>query len=256
MPLTVLAAALAVAAAAAPAPAPKAAPRARPPAAKTPSPPAPRLVRFKTRDGWTLDAAWRPPRRGGVVVVLAHGVGSSRTEWDGLAGRLQRDGVGTLALDLRGHAGSTAGPGGTRSWETFDADGEWVRAVEDLLAARRWLEGRGVPARRIAFGGASIGANLAAAAAVRAPAAPFLLLLSPGPDYHGVRLGLRKGQPTLIGAAPTDPYAYGVLAPAAKVPGVRTFTAPAGHGVQMFRDPAALDRVARWIEREARPLAR
>ncbi len=247
MPVTGLALLLTAAAAAAPVPART---RAAPP------PPAPRTVVFKTRDGWTLDALYRPARRGRATVILAHGVGSSKSEWAPLTGLLAKAGVGTLALDLRGHAGSQAGPDGPRSYQTFDADGEWGRAVEDLDAAARWLKARGVPAARIGFGGASIGANLAAAAAVRDRAAPFLLLLSPGPDYRGVRLTLRPGLPTLIGAAPTDPYADAVLKPASEVPGVRTFSAPAGHGVQMFADARALRLVASWVEREAAPRSR
>ncbi|MDE2511459.1 MAG: alpha/beta hydrolase fold domain-containing protein, partial [Elusimicrobia bacterium] len=155
-------------------------------------------------------------------------------------------GVGSLAVDLRGHHDSQKGPAGTRTFEDFDATGEWPRAVEDLETAARWLRKRGVPENRIAFGGASIGANLASLAAAAHPRAPFLLLLSPGPDYRGVGLKARPGLKTLVGASPGDRYAHQTLAPLSAVQGVETFEAPGGHGTQMFEDKATLDRVVAW----------
>jgi len=212
---------------------------------------APKRVSFATADGWTIAADYRAPRRGGAVVILAHGVGSSRSEWSRLADQLSARGVGTLALDLRGHADSRRGPDGERGYETFDATGEWPKAEGDLLAAQKWLRGRGVPENRIAFGGASIGANLAAAAAERAHCRTFVVLLSPGVDYRGVMLALPAYAAILVGASPGDAYAEQARQMAAVAPNVETFSAPAGHGVQMFDDPATLQRVADWIVRAA-----
>ena len=177
-------------------------------AAAAPRPP--EIVSFKTKDGWTLAADRRPGRKDGVVVVLAHGVGSSRGEWTRLAERLQAAGVGTLAVDLRGHHDSLKGPKGAGDYATFDATGEWPKAAEDLSAAARWLKARGVGESRIAFGGASIGANLAALAAAKNPKAPFLLLFSPGPDYRGVALTVRRGLKILAVASPAASPAEGV----------------------------------------------
>jgi alpha-beta hydrolase superfamily lysophospholipase len=205
-----------------------------------------RKVSFKTKDGWTIAALYRPPRRHGFVIVLAHGVASSKAEWAGFTSRLAAQGVGTLAIDLRGHDESKRGPKGTRDYTDFDATGEWPRAVEDLDAAARWLKARGIPADRIALGGASIGANLASTAAADRPQTPFLLLLSAGPDYRGVKL--RKPQTrTLAGASPGDLYAYQTLKPLAAVPDVKTFEAPSGHGVQMFADPVTFEKIVDWV---------
>ncbi|HEX4047312.1 MAG TPA: alpha/beta fold hydrolase [Elusimicrobiota bacterium] len=227
---------LAAAAAAAPAPA-------RKPAA---APGAERKVSFRTKDGWTIAALYRPPRRHGFVMILAHGVGSSKAEWAGFTQRLAEKGVGTLAVDLRGHDESKRGPKGAGDYTTFDATGEWPLAVGDLEAAAAWLKARGFPDDRIALGGASIGANLASVAAAERPKTPFLLLLSAGPDYRGVRL--RKPETkTLAGASPPDVYADRTLVPLGAVPGVETFEAPAGHGVQMFADPATLDKIVDWV---------
>ena len=209
--------------------------------------PAPEIVSLKTSDGWTLTADYRPPTRGGAVVVLAHGVASSRGEWTAFAERLQAAGIGTLAVDLRGHHDSTKGPNGPRDFADFDATQEWPKAEEDLLAAARWLKSRGIGRSRVAFGGASIGANLAAAAAGKSPKAPFLLLMSPGPDYRGVPLRVGRGVKILAGASAPDAYAHQTLAPLSKLEGVEIFEAPNGHGTQMFNDAATLNKVVAWI---------
>lgn len=217
--------------------------------------PSAKPVSIKTNDGWTLAADWRAPKKGGVVVILAHGVASSKGEWPKLSEKLQSAGVGTLALDLRGHHDSLKGPKGAGDWKTFDATGVWPRAVEDLLAAARWLKSRGVPAKRIAFGGASIGANLASQAAARTADAPFVVLLSPGPDYRGVPLVSRPGLKTFAAASPGDGFAFQTLAPL-KQNGAETFEAPAGHGTQMFEDAATLDAISNWIVAESSAAAR
>lgn len=213
-------------------------------------------VSFPTKDGWTITALYRPARKHGDVLILAHGVGASKAEWAGFTQRLAAKGVGTLAIDLRGHDESKKGPPGSGDYTTFDDAGEWPLAVADFEAAADWLESKGIPDDKIAIGGASIGANLASVAAAERPKTPFLLLLSAGPNYRGVLL--RKPQTrTLAGASPPDEYADRTLKPLAAVPGVETFEAPAGHGVQMFADPATLDKVVNWVvaASKARPKA-
>lgn len=217
------------------------------------APKGPEIVSIKTNDGWTLSADYRRPAKGGVVMVLAHGVGSSRGEWEKLTTRLQAAGVGSLAVDLRGHHDSLKGPKGSGDFTTFDGSHEWPKAAEDLFAAARWLTAKGIPENRIAFGGASIGANLAALAAAKSPKAPFLLLLSPGPDYRGVELKMRRGLKTFVGASANDAYAHQTLGPLAMLDGVETFEPPFGHGVQMFDDQSTLDRVVAWVVAASKP---
>jgi pimeloyl-ACP methyl ester carboxylesterase len=239
--IAILALSLAVAAAAAPVAAPSAAA----------APDAEQKVSFQTKDGWTIAALYRPAKKHGVVLILAHGVGSSMGEWAGFTQRLAAKGVGTLAVDLRGHDESKRGPKGAGDYTTFDETGEWPRAVADLEAAAAWLEARGVAPDKIALGGASIGANVASIAAEERPKTPFLLLLSSGPEYRGVKLH-KPETATLAGASPGDQYAYRTLKPLAAVPGVETFEAPSGHGVQMFADPATLDKIVGWVAAAAK----
>jgi len=215
---------------------------------------APQKVAFKTSDGWTLSALYRAPRRGAMVMVLAHGVASSKGEWERFAESLASKGIGSLAVDLRGHSESTKGPNGERTFKDFDETGEWVKAVEDLQAAAEWLKKRGVKSSRIAFGGASIGANLASQAAAKRPDTPCLLLLSPGPDYRGVRLIPDRGLKTLAVASPPDGYAYQTLEPFKKAKAAEILVAPGGHGVQMFDDKKTLDLIVEWVLRVAAPL--
>ncbi|MDX6769168.1 MAG: alpha/beta fold hydrolase [Elusimicrobiota bacterium] len=191
-----------------------------------------------------LAASWRAPRRGMPVLVLAHGVGAGKGEWERFASRLAARGFGTLCLDLRGHGGSAASPD---EWKGFDRPGGWAPLKDDLLAAAAWLEGRKIEPARIAFGGASIGANLAAAADAERPGR-FLLLLSPGADYRGVKLTLRKGAKALAVAARADAYAFATLG-ALSEKGATVLEAPGGHGAPMLDDEATMGRVLDWLSK-------
>lgn len=192
--------------------------------------------------GRRLAAVWRAPRRGMPVIVLAHGVGAGKGEWERFALRLAGRGYGTLAVDLRGHGGSAARE---NEWKEFDAKGEWPRLKDDLLAAAAWIEAKGIEPERLAFAGASIGANLAAAADAERPGR-FLLLLSPGADYRGARLALRPGSKTLAVAARADAYAFATSAELASR-GAAVLEAPGGHGAPLLDDPATMDKVLDWL---------
>ena len=214
---------------------------------------APKTVSFKTADGWTIAANYRPAKTGRATLILAHGVGSARGEWNRFADRLALEGVGTLAVDLRGHADSQRGPKGKTEFTSFDASGEWPRAVADLRAAAAWLKTKGLPNHRIAFGGASIGANLASVVAAESPKTPFLLLLSPGVDYRGARLAARPGLKTLACASISDQYAYAAAHELERHGLAIAVYAPAGHGVQVFDDPVTLNRITQWVAAAALP---
>ena len=203
-------------------------------------------VSFQTPDGWTIAARYRAPRSGRPVVIMVHGVAAGKDEWDPLAARLQARGIGSLALDLRGHGESAAGPGGRSGFADFDASGEWPKAAADIAAASEFLKRQGIAPRRVAYAGASIGANLAALAR---PRPRFLVLLSPGADYRGVVLTQPPpGLSVLVAAAPPDGYAFQTASAYTEAfPAARFLRAKAGHGAQMFADPAFLDALTDWI---------
>ncbi len=209
------------------------------------------VVTFATKDGWTITAAYRPSSKGKATVVLAHGVASSGGEWARFIEATAAKGVGTLTLDLRGHAGSRRGPPGSTDYSGFDAYGAWPAAAEDLRAAAAWLKTKGVPNERIAFGGASIGANLASVVASERKTAPFLLLLSPSNNYRGVMLKTRKDLKTFAVASPADGYAYVGVKELEARKAAAVLYAPGGHGVQMFEDPATFDAIVAWTVKAA-----
>ena len=207
-----------------------------------------KAVRFGTADGWTIAGLYRPPRSGRPVALLAHGVASSKGEWDSFEPRLWRLGIGTLAIDLRGHGESTLGPAGRTDFSAFDASGEWPLARKDLEAALSFLKERGIAAGRVGLIGASIGANLVSRVAAERPETPWVVLLSPGADYRGVGLEVLAGRKVFVGACPSDGYAFATSRKLASLPeGPFFLPARTGHGVQMFDDPEFLKGLLEWI---------
>ena len=58
----------------------------------------------------------------GPVVLLVHGIGSSRKTWDGIVPQLVAAGYGALRLDLRLAAGSPSSPGGAFGMDDYLRD--------------------------------------------------------------------------------------------------------------------------------------
>ncbi|MFA6030952.1 MAG: alpha/beta fold hydrolase [Elusimicrobiota bacterium] len=233
--------------------------------AKTESVPSSRGVSFQTGDGLRIEADYLPARGGKPVLVLLHGVGASRREWDPFVGELAKKGFGALQVDARGHGGS----GGPRS-EAFRSEADWRALGADLDAALLWLKGRGVPEARVAFMGASIGANHALLAAARHPGTPFAVLLSPGLDYRGVRVEeayRRFERPLFVAAAPEDAYAMGSCRTLAAGDGgkpraARFVAGGSGHGAGLLSGEVnrpLVEELLRWLSERAassRPPAR
>ena len=209
------------------------------------------IVSFQTSDRWMIAATYRAASPGRATIILAHGVAASRQEWEVFAARLAEKGVGTLAVDLRGHGGSTTGPKGRTDFVALDRAQGWPGAIEDLRAAATWLKTKGVPDEKIAFAGASIGANLASQAAAESPKAPFLLLMSPAGNYRGVALMGRRGLETLAAAAGTDPQALEAVRALSEKRAATPVYATRGHGVQMFDDPLILAKIFAWTSLQA-----
>ncbi len=207
-----------------------------------------RTISFQTEDGWTISGRYLPPRKSRTVVIFAHGVAAGKGEWATFQDELGRRGIGSLAIDLRGHGDSQSGPKGRTDFSGFDESGEWSRAGKDIEAAVAYLSKRGIPARRIGYVGASIGANLVAATN---PAPRWLALLSPGVNYRGVRLPPPpSGLPVLVAASPGDDYAFRTASEYASARSDITFLqAKQGHGAQMLVDPEFLKGFLAWIER-------
>jgi len=204
-------------------------------------------VSLRTEDGVTLAATWyEPSTRPAPAVVLVHMLQKSKRDWDSFATRLAGEGVGALALDLRGHGESSGGAQ------------DYAGMVQDVRAARRFLATRGdVVPGRIGFVGASLGATIAAQAAADDPGVVSLVLLSPSLDYRGLRIepSVRKygGRPLLLVASDDDGYASRTVRELQKpAAGVREIMllSRAGHGTTMLTgDPDLARRLVEWLRR-------
>ena len=116
-------------------------------------------------DGYTLKGTLTLPATKGKapVVILAHQFRADRAGWAPLAERLAARGIGTLALDLRGHGASTQKHGlEVAVTADFAASAKAVgfdQIPADLAQAANWLRKQpGVDGRRIGLAGSSVGA--------------------------------------------------------------------------------------------------
>src|SRR4051794_24228433 len=202
-------------------------------------------VTFRTDDGVMIAATWYEPPARGPAVILVHMLQRSRGDFEALAVRLSSEGIGTLAIDLRGHGESQ----GSYS-ESF------APMVGDIKAARRFLATRSDVSGRVGILGASIGANLAALAAADDPTVASLALLSPSLEYRGLRIepAMRKlgARPVLMVVSDDDAYATRTARDLEKgSKGREVVHLPAaGHGTVMLeRDPSLAGTLVDWFRR-------
>lgn len=223
-----------------------------------------RVVRLRTADGVTIAGTFAEPSQlPAPAVLLLHMLSRSRGDWTGFARRLADAGFCTLAIDLRGHGDSTtrvvSGAPQEFSFREFDPGGdEYRKMVLDAAAAREFLRAQpGVNQARLAYVGASIGANAAAVAAAADSEVRALVLLSAGIDYRRLRAddALTKygGRPALLVASREDTYATRSAEKLVTLgQGVRELKLleGAGHGTLMLaRDPALEGAVVDWLKR-------
>jgi pimeloyl-ACP methyl ester carboxylesterase len=205
-------------------------------------------VTFKTTDGWTIAADYRPPQKNHKVVIMIHNLSGSRTDWNVLADSVAALGLGTLAFDMRGYGKSLEGPHGTELAREF-LDDDWPATLKDVDAAIAFLVAKGVPERRVALAGSRVGANVAAMAAVRHPGAAWLLLLSPSDDIHGLSVGDGGTLKTLLVASQDDTESTEVCNRLVAADISRTLiSATTGRGVALLGDKAILDKIVAWVK--------
>ena len=208
-------------------------------------------VAIRTDDGISLAATWYEPSTRAPAVILVHMLHKSRRDWDAVATRLAAEGIGALAIDLRGHGESS---GTIPEGETAD----YSVLLRDLTAARHYLSSRSdVQPARLGIAGASIGANLAVLEAAADPAIGSIALLSPSGDYRGLRIEAAMKtyakRPALLIASDEDAYASRSVKELQKA-GTGTREAlilnHAGHGTVMLgRDPDLARTLVDWFRR-------
>ncbi|HSC28974.1 MAG TPA: alpha/beta fold hydrolase, partial [Vicinamibacterales bacterium] len=200
---------------------------------------------IRTEDGVTLAGTWyEPAARPAPAVVLVHMLLRSRRDWDLVAARLAQEGIGALAIDLRGQG------------DSLGSAQDYSAMVADVRAARRFLLSRAAVSQgRVGLGGASLGASLVLLAAADDPTVSSVAMLSPALDYRGVRIeaAARKygTRQLLLVAGDDDPYA---LRSARELQGAASATrqllvlSHAGHGTMMLlREPGLTAALVDWF---------
>jgi dienelactone hydrolase len=206
-------------------------------------------------DGFALKGTLTlPAAKGRVpVVILAHQFHSDRSGWAPLAERLAARGIGTLALDLRGHGASTLKGGAEVAVSgDFLASAKAVgfdKIPADLAQAAGWLRKQpGVDGRRIGLAGASVGGF---SVLLAAPEAKPIAILSLSPA-GGIAFGdgareklkgavLRARATTLVLASTGDKDAFETAQSLKDLPGVDVdLKAGDEHGFAYFKDRADL----------------
>lgn len=206
-------------------------------------------VRFSTSDGVELVGDfYRGGQPNAPAVVLVHQLSSTRAEWAPIIeGLREAPGLTILAIDMRGHGESTAGPeGATLAWRDFD-NAAWghvdqdVRAAVDYLAAREDLSPSGYLAA-----GSSIGSSAVIVAAGSDPRITAVVALSPGRAYRGVDaltpIPTFGARPLLVVAAVQEEAAAGTATDMARIAArARHIEAPGGaHGLSMLGETPTL----------------
>lgn len=179
-------------------------------------------------------------------VVLVHMLGRTAEDWKFFSERLEKSGLRSLAVDLRGHGGS-AGAGAE------PAEVDPPKLVSDVQAAVGWLRKQGVS--QISCVGARIGANLCLQVAAQDPGIVNVVALSPGLNHKGVTaldaLGGYGERPLLLVASEEDRYAAKTaLVLEERAAGQKHFELlqDAGHGTKMLnRAPALEGLVLSWL---------
>jgi dienelactone hydrolase len=208
-------------------------------------------VTIVTADGVAIAGTWYPSPAGSApMVLLLHMPTRNRSDWEQVASHLAQRGVNALAIDLRGHGESGAGP------TAEPGQSEQGVAIRDVQAALAWLKQRpeALPGR-LGIVGASLGANLAVVAAAGDPAVRAIALLSATLDFRGVRseAALRQygDRPALLIASNEDGYATRSARELALVgTGSRDLRVldGAGHGtVMLTRRPDLVSTLVDWL---------
>jgi dienelactone hydrolase len=208
-------------------------------------------VTIRTDDGVSLAATWYEPATRAPAVIFVHMLHKTRHDWDAVASRLAAEGIGALAIDLRGHGESS---GTLPEGEA----GDYAAFVKDVNAARRYLASRSdVQPSRIGIAGASIGANLAVLEASTDASVVSLALLSPSTDYRGLRIdaAMKKyaARAAMFVASDDDAYASRSVKELQKAGGgMREVLVlhHAGHGTMMLAgDPDLARSLVDWFHR-------
>ena len=206
-------------------------------------------------DGFSLKGTLTLPATRGKapVVILAHQFRSDRSGWAPLAERLAARGIGTLALDLRGHGASTLKDGVeakvTGDFMTSAKAVGFDKIPADLAQAAAWLSAQpGVDGHRIGLAGSSVGAYSVLLAGPEVKPVAILSLSPAGSPAFGagaqerLKAAILRGRASVLVLASTgDKDAFETAQTLKDLPGVAvTLKDGDEHGFAYFKERADL----------------
>jgi len=139
-----------------------------------------------TKDGVKIAANLYEAENPVGWLVLTHMMPAAKESWRSFAAELQKYGYESIAVDLRGHGESEAGPDGFLKF----SDSEHQKSIMDLESAVDYLiknRGERAAPNKISFIGASIGANLSLQYISEHREFKTAVLLSAGLNYRGIK---------------------------------------------------------------------
>ena len=214
-----------------------------------------REVTFTTSDGYEIAASiYSVEHAKPAGLILVPMLGTTRDRWLTFAQAAQRDGYMSIAIDMRGHGGSTMRNGEKTLYKSFKAE-DWLGVLNDIGAAKKALINAGVDANNIAVIGASIGANLALRYATIDPDIQAVGMISPGLDYRGVTVEepfkQLKTRPVLLMDSIGDAYSADTCVALEKLaPGHCDLHEYAGaaHGTDLLdTNENAIGQILQWL---------
>ena len=166
-------------------------------------------VTLTTEDSWNLAASYSSSKNGKAVILL-HDIDKSKADFTSFEQKLAEAGYGYLAIDMRGHGGST-GLGVQKDFKKTGTDNEFNQMVRDVNSGVAFLSAKGIPVSNIYLLGEGLGANVAAKSLIFNKDAAGLVLLTPSLKTRDVLtmngLKLYKN-PVLIAVSAEDKKAF------------------------------------------------
>lgn len=155
--------------------------------------------KFRTKDNTEIFYSY-VESNGDKAVILLHQFRRDHHSYDSFAQTLAKEGISSIAIDLRGH--------GQSSGKLADfTDDDFQKMVQDVHSARNFLLLK--KKKEISIIGASIGANTALNFANENRDIKKIVLLSPGISYHGIDVevaAVRNRVPAAIFVSEKDDY--------------------------------------------------
>ncbi|MCX6714904.1 MAG: alpha/beta fold hydrolase [Candidatus Uhrbacteria bacterium] len=163
-------------------------------------------ITIRTADGIDIAGIYRTPENPRGAVILLHMMPAVKESWNNFSNELEKAGYTSVAIDERGHGESIMR--GKLDYKKF-TEAEQQAKILDVEAAFHFLQQHGFEESQIIVIGASIGANLAIQFAFEHAQIPFVIALSPGLNYRGVKTDgfitqLHEGQRVVLVSSDDD----------------------------------------------------